>query len=154
MAPTTMKCPLPNVHELFLYIVFSFSGYYSSQQLSQNTILLTTIKFFSRLLCKIQGFQGFEFGPIKFKAFQCFQDPIWTLCMYYEQHVAEITLNYHITTGHPHSWWAISISELKFRILQSGQPSYVDWYVISNRGPWPVRTQTGEGTDSYNEMNV
>ena len=45
MAPTTMKCRLPNVHELFLCIGFSFSGCYSSQQLTQNNILLTTIKF-------------------------------------------------------------------------------------------------------------
>ena len=39
-----MKCRLPNVHELFLCVGFSFSGCYSSQQLSQNNILLTTIK--------------------------------------------------------------------------------------------------------------
>ena len=32
-------------HELFLCIGFYFSGCYSSQQLSQNNILLTTIKF-------------------------------------------------------------------------------------------------------------
>ena len=67
MAPTIMKCRLPNVHELFVCIGFSFSGCYSSKQLSQNNILLSTIKFsrFSRLFCKIQGFQGLEFGPIK-----------------------------------------------------------------------------------------
>ena len=83
MVPTTMKCRLPNVHELFLCIGFSFSGCYSSQQLTQNNILLplTTLKIqdFSRLLCKIQGFQGLEFGPIKFKAFQDFQGPVQTL---------------------------------------------------------------------------
>ena len=80
MVLTTMKCQLPNVHELFLYIGFSFSGCYLSQQLSQNNILLTTIKFkTSRLLCKIQGFQGLEFGPITFKVSQVFQGPVWTL---------------------------------------------------------------------------
>ena len=64
------------------FLGFSFSGCYSSQQLSQNTILLITIKFqdFSRLLYKIQGFQGLEFGSIKFKAFQDFQGPVRTLC--------------------------------------------------------------------------
>ena len=45
MVSTTMKCQLPNVHELFLCIGFSFSGCYSSQHLSQNNILLTAIKF-------------------------------------------------------------------------------------------------------------
>ena len=44
MAPTTMKCPLPNVHmSYFSCIGFSFSGCYLSQHLSQNNILLTTI---------------------------------------------------------------------------------------------------------------
>ena len=32
-------------HKLFLCISFSFSGCYSSQKLSQNNILMTTIKF-------------------------------------------------------------------------------------------------------------
>ena len=82
MAPTTMKCQLPKVHKLFLCVGFSFYGCYSSQQLSQNNILFTIIKFiqdFSRLLCKIQSFQGLEFGPIKFKAYQDFQGPVRTL---------------------------------------------------------------------------
>ena len=66
-------CPI--LHKLFWCIGFSFFCCYSSQQL---IYLSTTIKFkvFSRLLYKIQGFQGLEFGPIKFKAFQ---DPIRTL---------------------------------------------------------------------------
>ena len=37
------------------------------------------IQDFSRLLCKIQGLQGLEFGPMKFKAFQDFQGPVRTL---------------------------------------------------------------------------
>ena len=53
MAPTTMKCRLLNVHDLFLCIGFSFPGCYLSQQLSQNNILLTTIKFKT-----FQDFQG------------------------------------------------------------------------------------------------
>ena len=53
-----MKCWLPNVHELFLCIGFSFYGYYSSQQLSQNNILFTAIKF--------KTFQDF----VKFKDFK------------------------------------------------------------------------------------
>ena len=63
-------------HDLFLCIGFSFSGCYSSQQLSQNSILLTTIKFKTFQDYFIKGFQGLEFGPIKFKAFQ---GPVWTL---------------------------------------------------------------------------
>ena len=76
-----MKCWLPNVHKLFLCTGFSFSGSYSSQQFSQNTILLTTIKFktLQDYFCKIQGFQSLKFGPFKFKAFQDFQGPVWTL---------------------------------------------------------------------------
>ena len=55
MAPTTMKCPLPNVH-----IGFSFSGCYSSQKLSQNNILLTTIKFktFQDYFVKFKDFKA------------------------------------------------------------------------------------------------
>ena len=37
-----------------------------------NTVVT---QYFSRLLCKIQGFQGLEFDPTKFKAFQDFQGP-------------------------------------------------------------------------------
>ena len=62
----------------------AFSGCYLLQHLSQNNILLTTIKFKTfqdYVLCKIQRFQGLEFGTIKSKAFQDFQGPIRTLCM-------------------------------------------------------------------------
>ena len=59
MVPTTIKCWLSNVHELFLCIGFSFSGCYLSQQLSQNNILLTTIKF--------KNFQDYF---VKFKDFK------------------------------------------------------------------------------------
>ena len=47
----------------------------------QNNILLTTIKFktFQDYFAKIQGFQGHEFGPINYKAFQNFQGPVQTL---------------------------------------------------------------------------
>ena len=45
MAPPPTKCPLPNVHTSYFCIHVSLSGCYSSQQLSQNNILLTTIKF-------------------------------------------------------------------------------------------------------------
>ena len=45
------------------------------------------IQDFSRLLGKIQGFQGLELGPMKFKAFQDFQGPVWTLlCNYLPIH--------------------------------------------------------------------
>ena len=37
------------------------------------------IQDFSRLFGKIQGFQGLELGPMKFKAFQDFQGPVRTL---------------------------------------------------------------------------
>ena len=55
-----MKCWLPNVHELFLCIGFLFSGCYSSEQLSQNNILLTTIKFktFQDYFVKFKDFKA------------------------------------------------------------------------------------------------
>ena len=51
----------------------------SPRQLSQKYFIdHNKIQDFPRLLYKIQGFQGLEFGPIKFKAFQDFQGPVWT----------------------------------------------------------------------------
>jgi len=35
-----------------------------------NNNFIGKIQGFPRLLCKIKGFQGLEFGPVKFKAFQ------------------------------------------------------------------------------------
>ena len=60
MAPTTMKCPLPNVHKLFMCIGFCFSGCYSSQKICQNNILLTTIKFktFQDYFIKFKDFKA------------------------------------------------------------------------------------------------
>jgi len=71
MAPTTMKCRLPNMYELFLSIGFSCSGCYSSQQFSQNNILMTTIK--------LKTFQDYFVKFKHFRAFQDFQGPVRTL---------------------------------------------------------------------------
>ena len=49
----------------------------------------------SRLLCKIQGFQGLEFDPIKFKAIQDFQGPVQTL---HTVNVLETPDTYHSST--------------------------------------------------------
>ena len=53
---------MPNVHELFLVHMLSFSGCYLSQQLSQNNILLTAIKFKT-----VQDYPGYF---VKFKDFK------------------------------------------------------------------------------------
>ena len=42
--------------------------------------------------------------------------------MLHEQCVAEITHNYHMTGSQPQLWWAISLAEFVFSILQSDQP--------------------------------
>ena len=64
-----LRCWLPNVHKLVLCISFCFSGCYSSKQLSQNNILLTTIKF--------KTFQDYF---VKFKEFKkCKCDTATTL---------------------------------------------------------------------------
>ena len=64
-----MKCRLPMqcAHELFLCIGFSFYGCYSSQQLSQNHILLTTIKFktFQDYFVKFKDFKALNLNLLK-----------------------------------------------------------------------------------------
>ena len=77
MALTTMKCPLPNVHELFLCVGFSFSGCYSSQQLSQNNILLTTIKFktFQDYFVKFKDFKALNLVQTNARLFKTFKAP-------------------------------------------------------------------------------
>ena len=70
--------------ELFLWVGFPFCLTATGLHLlvrHDNRVqkdLLTTIKDFSRLLYNIQGFQGLEFGSIKFKAFQDFQGLVRT----------------------------------------------------------------------------
>ena len=77
MALTTMKCWLPNVHELFLCVGFSFSGCYSSQQLSQNNILLTTIKFktFQDYFVKFKDFKALSLVQSNSRLFKTFKAP-------------------------------------------------------------------------------
>ena len=45
----------------FLAVIIESKQYFIDQNLIQD---------FSRLLCKIHGFQGLEFDPIKFKTFK------------------------------------------------------------------------------------
>ena len=82
MAPTTMKCQLPNMHKLFLCIGFSFSGCYSSQQLSKNNILLTTIKFktFEDYFVKFKDFKALNLVQSNSKLYKIFKDP-YELCV-------------------------------------------------------------------------
>ena len=70
-----MKCRLPNVHQLFLCIGFSFSGCYSSQQLSQNNILLTTIKFktFQDYFVKLKDFKALNLVQSNLKLYKTFK---------------------------------------------------------------------------------
>ena len=77
MVPTTMKCRLPNVHELFLCIGFSFSGCYSSQQLSQKNILLTTIKFktFQDYFVKFKDLKALKLVQSNSRLFKTFKAP-------------------------------------------------------------------------------
>ena len=79
MALTTMKCTMCTrfifVHRLFLFWLLFVTTIESKHYFIDHNY----IQDFSRLLCKIQGFQGLEFGPIKFKAFQDFQGPVRTL---------------------------------------------------------------------------
>ena len=74
MALTTMKCQLPNVHELFLCIGFSFSGCYPSQQLSQNSILLIPIKFktFQDYFLKFKDFKALNLVQSNSRLFKTF----------------------------------------------------------------------------------
>ena len=64
-------------HEIFLCIVFHFSGCYSSQQLSQNNILLTTIKFktFQDYLVKFKDFKALNLVQSNSRLFTTFTDP-------------------------------------------------------------------------------
>ena len=75
MAPTTMKCRLPNVHELFVCVDFAFSGCYSSKQLSQNNILLTTIKFktFQDYFVKFKDFKALNLVQSNSMLFKTFK---------------------------------------------------------------------------------
>ena len=70
-----MKCWLPNMHKLFLCIGFSFSGCYSSQQLSQNNILLTTIKFktFPDYFVKFKDFKALNLVQSNSRLFKTFK---------------------------------------------------------------------------------
>ena len=69
--------------KLFLCIGFSFSGCYSSQQLSQNNILLTTIKFktFQDYFVKFKDFKALNLVQYLksrlFKTFKAIHE--WTL---------------------------------------------------------------------------
>ena len=75
MVPTIMIGRLSNGHELFLCGGFSFSGCYSSQQLSQNNILLTTIKFktFQDYFAKFKDFKALNLVQSNSKLFKTFK---------------------------------------------------------------------------------
>ena len=77
MAPTTMKCRLANVHKLFLCIGFSFTGCYSSQQLRQNNILLTTVKFqtFQDYFVKFKDFKALNLVQSNSRLFKALYGP-------------------------------------------------------------------------------
>ena len=64
------------MHELFLCIGFSFSGCYSSQ-LSQNNILLITIKFktFQDYFVKFMDFKALNLVQSNSRLFKAFKDP-------------------------------------------------------------------------------
>ena len=72
-----MKCQLLNVHELFLCMGFTFPGCYSSQQLSQNNILLTTIKFktFKDYFVKFKDFKALNLVQSNSRLFKTPTDP-------------------------------------------------------------------------------
>ena len=91
-------------------------------------LFVTTIKskqnfidYFSRLFCKIQGFQGLEFGPIKFKAFQDFQGPIQTLYNGTQTHVCS-TAWYHTV-----SWCDNVVHQPVTCTICSSQPALCGW---------------------------
>ena len=70
-----MKRPLLNV---FVHIIgFSFSGCYSSRQLSKNNILLTTIKFklFQDYFVKFKDFKALNLVESNSSLFKAFKAP-------------------------------------------------------------------------------
>ena len=84
-----MKCQLPNVHELFMCVGFSISGCYSSQHLSQNNILLTTIKiktfldYQGRYFVKFKDFKALNLVQSNSRLFQTFKalyGPCYAFC--------------------------------------------------------------------------
>ena len=62
-------------HELFLCIGFSFSDCYLSEQLSQNNILLTTIKFktFQDYFVKFKDFKALNLDQPNSRLFKIFK---------------------------------------------------------------------------------
>ena len=68
------------VYRLFLFWLLFVTTIESKQYFIDHN----QIQDVSRLLCKIQGFKGLEFGPIKFKVFQDFQGPVRTLTILHQ----------------------------------------------------------------------